>query len=271
MINLYTGTLQAFKKKPSVFTPFVIFAALEFLALMIIFLAPRMPLILVFGPPIRTFWGEKFLHYPANFLLLPKLASHSRMLLSIFAGSLLSGLAVSRLYEKPSKTAFKKYISLFLIVFIISILFYFSVKLIAILLTKYFMDHRRLLFLGARLWLGPISIVINLTLALLIQAPFVYAIPALIAGEEKFIKAILKSFVFFKKHFVTTLALAGLPMLIYIPIVILNYNTSLLIYKFFPEVILFVSLSSIVVSSLIVDPLITISTALFYRDKRQTI
>lgn len=269
VINIFSTTIKTIKKNPSIYAPFAVFALLEFIALIIVFLAPRAPLNLVLGPPIKTLWGEKFLHYPANFLLLPKLASHTRLFLSIFAGSLLTGLAVALAYRKSINTVYKKYIVLLLLIVIISALLYFFTKIITVLLVKYFSSgHKSLLFLSARAWLGPVSLIINLLFTLFVQSAFVYAIPALIIGEGKILKMIGKSFVFFKKHFIATLLLIGLPMLIYVPMVILNYNATLLIYKFFPEIILYIALLGIVISSLVIDPLITIATALFYLEKR---
>jgi len=269
-------TLQFFKNNPALFLPFIIFAAVESIALILCYFAPRTPLIFIFGPIIRTFWGERFLHYPFNFFLLPKLTSLSRFALSTIFGSLLTGMAVAiafDIYNKKEvnlkasfKSAAKKYIDLFTIVFIFSALFYFLVKIIAEGLLQYFLaGHSKLLFLKPALWMGPILLCINFIIALFIQSAFIYAIPLLIIGKEKLIHSITGSFrLFFKKLLIPTLILVGLPMLIYIPIVLLNYNPAILIDKFFPEFILVVLFLGIVISSLIIDPIVTISTASLY-------
>lgn len=275
----YNSTFRSLKATPALYIPFIIFAFFEFIALIFIYFAPRMPLRLIFGPPIRTFWGERFLHYPANFLLFPKLISLSRFALTVVLGSLLTGMAVAIILDIYNKKtiklkdsfllAFKKYISLFSIVFIFSVIFYILVKIVTIGLAKYFIaGHSRLLFLKASLWLGPLSSCINFILALLIQSAFIYAIPVLIIEKEKLIKSIIKSFGLFKKLFIPTLILVGLPMFIYIPILVLNYNTLFLIYRVFPEFILLVGFLGIIMSSLIIDPLVTISTASLYLNTR---
>lgn len=271
----YNTSIKFLKNNPALFVPFIIFAIIEFISLIVIYLAPRMPLRLIFGPPIRTFWGEGFLHYPANFLLLPKIASLSRMGLAVIFSSLLTGMAVALVlavyHKKPIKlkeafkSALKKYASLFIIVLIFTLLFYFLVRLATIVLMKYFMaGHSRLLFLKADLWMGPILLSINFMLALLIQSAFVYAIPLLIIEKQKLIKAIIGSLLLFKKLFIPTLILVGLPMLVYIPIIILNSKTAFLIDKVFPEFILLVSFLSIIISSLVIDTIVTISTTFLY-------
>ena len=276
-------TFQSLKNNPALFVPFLIFAIFEFITLIIIYLAPRMPLRIIFGPAIRTFWGEQFLHYPLNFLLLPKLASLSRMFLSVFFSSLLTGMAVSivfDLYNKKQvklkasfKVALKKYISLFIVVLILTATFYFTVKIITIGLTRYFIaGHSRLLFLGPGIWIGPILLCLNFILAVLIQSAFIYAIPVLIIDNEKLIKSIIKSLALFKSLFIPTIILVGLPVLVYIPIIVLKYNTTFLINRIFPEFILWVAILGIIVNALI-DLIITTSCTVVYlinKDKGQS-
>ena len=277
----YNTSIKSLKNHPALFLPFIIFAILEVIVLVIIYLAPRMPLRLILGPLISTFWGERFLHYPANFLLLPKIASLSRMGLAVIFSSLLSGVAVALVFavhnkkqikfKEAFKSALKKYSSLFIVVLIFTLLFYFLVKLVAIGLLNYFMaGHSRLLFLKPGIWMGPILSAINFMLALLIQSAFVYAIPLLIIEKQKLIKAVIGSFVLFKKLFIPTLILVGLPMLVYIPIIILNSKTAFLIDKVFPEFILLVSFLSIIISSLVIVTIVTVSTTFLYLASKES-
>jgi len=268
--KIITATVKTIKDTPAVYTPFLIFAALEFITLIFLFLAPRKFLLPLMGPPIRTLWGEQFLHYPSNFLLLPKLASFSRMGLSVIFGSILTGIAIAKVYKKPDMIAVKKYTSLFLIVFIVTILFYFTVNSLEFFLQNFFLQKQaKLLFLGPHIWMGPILFVSNIILAIIIQSAFVYAIPELILGDKKFFQAIFSSLKFCVKNLLITAVLTGIPMLLYIPIIVLNNNSALLITKMFPEIILLICITSIIISSLIIDPFVTISTALLYIDGRK--
>ena len=275
VIKTYTLTSKSFKQKPILWVPFAVYFAIELITLAILYLAPRMPLKIIFAPPIRTFWGERFLHYPYNFLLLPKLFSLSRMFSSVVLGSLLTGMAVviiSHIYQKKHiklglsfKAAFKKYISLFTIVLIVTMLFFYLTKVMPWLLIKYFSaGHAKLLFLKAQIWMGPILLCLNYILILLLQAFFIYAIPVLLIGQEKLLKSIMKSFVLCKRMFIPTIILVGIPMLIYIPFTIVNQNIFFLINNVFPEFVLIVLIFSSFMSSLVVDALVTTSTTLLY-------
>ena len=269
----------ALKNNRVIFIPFLIFAIVDLVSLFILFLAPRMPLRLALGPIIRTIWSETFLHYPANFILLQKLSFLSRLALSVLIGSLLTGMAVSIIqsifYKRPVElkksflSALKIYFSLFLVTLIVTGLFYFTGKAMSFVLAKYFSRHARLLFIGARIWFGPVSMALNFLIALFIQALFIYAIPLLIIEKMKFKKAIARSFVLLKKLFIPTILLIGLPMLLYIPIIVMEYNTVFLIEKFIPEIILVILMTGIIINSLLIDPLITAATTLLYLKKKE--
>lgn len=273
--SAYNLTFKSFGNNPILFAPFLIFAFFESLSLIIIYLAPRMPLRIVLGPIIKAFWSEFYLHYPNNFLLLSKLSYLARIGLAIAIGSLLSAIAITIVLDITQKkqinlrnsflSALKNYPSFFIIVFISVFLYYFAIKVFTSLLLSYFLSgHGRLIFLPARFWMGPVLFCVNFILAVIIQSAFIYAIPIIVIDKVKLIKAIFKSIIFFKKLFIPTIILVSLPMLISIPFSVLNSNTPFLINKFFPELILYIAFLSLVVNSLIIDPLVTVSTAFLY-------
>jgi hypothetical protein len=138
-------------------------------------------------------------------------------------------------------------------------------KIASKILLKYFTSgHTRLLFIGAKIWLGPILLVYNFALAIIIQSAFVYAIPILIIENTSLIKAIAKSFLLFRKYFIKTILLVGLPMILYIPIIVLQSDPGFLIVQLFPESILLISTLSLLISSLVIDLLITLTTTHLY-------
>jgi hypothetical protein len=279
--KVYQNTGLFLKTQPKLIVPFAIFAAVESLVLIFFFLSPRAPINALMGPIIIRLWGEAFLHYPTNFLLLPRLASASRMFLAVILSSLLTGMAVvlvARAHNKePVKlkeaffSAAKRYLSLFIIVLLLVVFFYFAVKAFSFLLIKYFSSGQAsLLFMKPTIWFGPVTLVVNFFFALLVQSFFVYAIPFLMLGKEKLLKAVVKSFVLFKKLLLPTLVLVGAPLLLYIPVTILEQNSAFLIQKVFPEFILIVLFFGIAISSLVVDLLITVSTTALYLDFKDT-
>lgn len=277
--QVFGSTIQSFKKHPQLLLPFIIFFILEISVLLFLFVIPREPIVKLFGPPIRTLWGEGFLHYPFNFILLPKLASLSRLVLTVFIGSFITGWAVflaSTLYYKKTlrfsetvSQTLKKYVSLFFVVSIVTLVLYFFGKLIGLALLKYFSSgHAKLLFIPARIWLGPIEACIGFILSVLVQALFIYAVPILLLNNDKPIRSLARSVGMFKRFPVVTTLLVFFPILLYVPVIVLLSNAQFLIYKVFPESVLCVLFLGSAISSLLIDPFITIaSTQIVIKDK----
>lgn len=279
--EIYFLTFETFKKHNKVLIPFAIFVGIEALALVFIYFLPRMPLVKLFGPPIRTFWGENFLHYPTFFILLPKLASHVKTILSCLIGGITSAMAVmlvQNIYlkqkldiKKSFLTNIKKYIYFFIIIFIVTALFYGITNSVGSLLAKYFIkgQHAKLLFIKSNIWLGPIMTIFGLITALGIQALFIYAFPFIVIENKKLFPAIWQGILLLKKFFLKNLILIGIPMLLFIPIIMIQTNTIFLISKTFPEITFFVGIISIIVNSLIIDSITTISTTYLFLKNRE--
>jgi len=87
-------------------------------------------------------------------------------------------------------------------------------------------------------------------------------------GKEKVIAAIIKSFILFKRLFVSTVLLVSIPMFLYIPVAILGYNNNILMDKFFPEITLWVLVLGALVMSLVIDALVTVSTTVLYLENK---
>ena len=275
IVNLYLTVLQLVKSRPKLFIPFIIFAVIDLSFLLIIYVVSQQPFNVVLTPPIKAFWGEKFLHYPYNFLLIPKLASMSRNFLSCVIGSLLTGCAVIMIADSYNnkiprfffslKTGVKKYFVLFSFVFMLTTLFGACFKLLETGLIKYFSSgHDTLLFLKPQVWFGPLLIVINLFIIILIHGAFGYVIPFLMIEKEKLSMVILKSLKFFAKFPIPTIFLIGLPVLLYLPIIFLQLETSFLISNFFPELVLYICVAASIINAIVIDSLITFSTVILF-------
>jgi len=280
LVITYTKTISLFKNHPILMLPFFIFACIDCLVLTIIFLAPRQPLLPFLGPIIITFWGEKFLHYPYNLLLLPKLEYFSRMGLSVVFASLLTGMAVAMIHEahmkKPIhlgrsfKSAMNKYVYLFIAVFFFTGLFYLIIRLVNAGLIHYFLSEgRSKSFLMTQVGLGPIILCVDFFIAMFIQAAYNYVIPTLMLEKKKFFRSLADAFLLFERLCIFTFLLVGIPLLSYIPIIIFNFNTMSLIQSFFPELVLIISFLGIIVSDLFINPIITASATLVFLETRE--
>ena len=92
---LLSGAANIIKAHPHILYPLCLYAFLQLFVLEILYFSPRFPLSAFFGPLITTLWGGTFLHYPFNFILLPKLFYYIQVPLYLFLGAFLSATAVT--------------------------------------------------------------------------------------------------------------------------------------------------------------------------------
>jgi hypothetical protein len=281
--KIYAATFKLFKDHRRLCVPFLILCLVQVVTLILLYFSPRLPLRYAFGPIIRTFWGPRFaatfIHYPSSFLLLPKLFQITSLSLSVCVGALTSGMAIAIIaaIQNKKKTdllsitrlALSKYMYLFIIVVLWVVTLHYSAKLLNLGAAYFFGFLFKLRVPKLGLIIVPFLTVMNFTLTVVIHSLLVYAIPVLIFEKAKLWKSILKSMSFFKERWVSTLILVGIPMLIYVPFSILLQKPGFLINKFFPEFVAHVILLGIIVNFLLIDPLITVSAALFYLSRRK--
>ncbi len=86
-ISLYKSVSASY----SLLIPFIILFIVDIILISVLYLSPRYPLSVLFAPPIRKLWGSQFLHYPMNFMLLPKLFYYARLVSSFYFWSLFNG------------------------------------------------------------------------------------------------------------------------------------------------------------------------------------
>lgn len=276
LFNVYGLTARAVLERPQVVIPFVIFLLVELVCLTFIYLAPRVPFNKVLAPPIIKFKGAQFLHYPANFLIMPELDSLTRNFLSVVLASLLTGWAVLLLKDvyakqKPKmwqslRQAAVQYFPLLGVVLIMVGVFSFVNKFLNLAFVKYFViaRHPSLLGIDARLWFNVILVAVKVLMILLIQGLLVYAFPYLMIGKQRFFTALARSLGMFFRHFGLTMLLLAIPYAVFVPVMVLQGNAAFVIDRMFPEAVLILTVIGAAVSSLVVDLLVTVSTTFVY-------
>ncbi len=253
------------RKHPVVFAPFVIAAGCSLIALYILFLAPQRPLSYLLAPPIRAVAGEKFLHYPFNFIILPKLFRLGDLFVGALVGMLMSAVGVGIVAEgltgkRPSFlinfiVAGKRYFAL-VAVWLIS----FGAITLAMKLIPQMFDSRFVI-------VKAFFVAISLGLSILIQAMFIYTVPVLILERQKLIPALRENFRMVLKYFLPTLILVLIPALVYVPVLLLKSYAVAFVHTTFPETVLIILGAGIVVTFFI-DVWVTVSITTFFLKKR---
>ncbi len=264
------------KKKPVILLPFVIIAFFECLALELIYFSSRKPISVFANPIIRKFFGEGFIHYPNNLLLLPKLFYYAQVAVYIFLAILLTAISINifknirmGLPLKANaliKNALKRYLS-FVIFGIIIIFFMILMKRADVFIFTKFIRFaskympqaaNKLYFIGLSFFLF-LSNVILLVFSVL-------TVPLIVIQKKSLFKALIRSIYLGFRNFFSIFGLIFLPFLVYLPLMLLKSGAPQLINKTFPEINLYITAAGIVIA-LFIDCFIVICASQFLLDK----
>lgn len=258
--GVYRETAAILLENPTIALLFLFIAVLDGLALAALFLAPSWPFSAIVAPIIRTFWSERFLHYPDNFVLLPKLFNHAHFVILTVFGVIVNGLVIKKIEGEvkgqkittfaAAGPVFRKYFSLLAGWVICYGLFIFAAE-------------RTLKMLPGIL---PLQFSAGFIVSLILQALFAFVLPALLIEANGFIKNFWRGLVFSVQHFVTVCVMVALPVLL---MVVLSFVKALapLYSRSYPEAVLWVLGFGILIT-LIVEITVTVTTAVYYIKER---
>ncbi len=262
IVEIYQQVFSVLRKNPTVMFLFFAVAFFDLVALIVLYFAPSPPVSNVLAPIIRTFWGDYYLHYPNNFLLLPKLFGYAHFLTSTVLGVFVTGIIIKKIEAETfgqkistlsaAVPVIRKYLALVAVWLISYGAFVFSLKGVLMLL-----PHN----------LG-IQLVGGFLLGLVMQSILVFLLPALMIIKNSFFKTLLEGIRFGLKNMVLTSALIFTPMLFALGIAVARLFTPFFV-RIHPELVLWVLCSSIVIT-LLVDILVTSSATLLFLKVRHS-
>lgn len=272
IVKVWQDSFRLIYKHPKVVVPFLVSSAVNFLALYILYLSPQRPVRVVLAPVIRKLWGEQFLHYPLNFVLLPKMFQYSEIVVSALIGIVMGAWAIGMItdiYNKGrskmlnnSLYAASRYFSL-MAVWIANYLF-------AMLVSKYL----PVLFGGLKHMHLYWSITVAFVVMVIMQVLFIFLPVILVVEKSKLVPALRSNLIALSRLAGPAVVLLLVPSMLYLPVLIVKTKIGGLMNKFSPEIVLVV-LAAGVVASFLVDTLVITSTTLLYlhtknqKDKRR--
>ncbi|MFH1855954.1 MAG: hypothetical protein ABH836_01840 [Candidatus Omnitrophota bacterium] len=261
-------TFKTLREYPRISVPFVFSALAEVFFLIILYYAPRYPFSAILAPPIKTFVGEAYLHYPLNFILLPRLFYFAKVFvwftMGICAWAVSSNM-VSQVQEGrflPSiagsfNRVIRRYPALFLFALSIFILSLVIFKLPQFLVMKLYFLPR-----GKYFTLQSFSF-ISFFITIAVEALLIYIVPSIIIERQSFFGALKRTWALSKEIYMPTLAIILIPRLLEMGVFFLKQKLPLIMTKTFPEITLWVLGADIVVSFLTNLIVITLITDLF--------
>lgn len=275
--NFIFKPLLYLKKSPKLLLPFMILAIFQGIALYLIYMYPQNPFSILFAPPIKKFFGENYLHYPANFIIMPKLFAYSLIALNIFPGILLNAILIGFIndiwntktisFRTKTSQVIKKIIPL-LLIFILTfyfskILMIFTPKLLNIIKLKELMLFKDLNIFLTKHTLPNIDIIINFFMDFLSQSVLIYAICIIVIENKNFLSSLLLNFKYFFKLIIPTFLVFTISAFFYLPLLFIKYRLVYIMYKTFPEITVYVLALEILIL-FILNYFITVSTTVLF-------
>jgi hypothetical protein len=256
-LAVYRRLFLLLKSAPGIIAPFLALGVVYESLLAASFCAPMFPLSPVLAPVIRAFWGEQFLHYPMNFLLLPRLFELGKTALDFLPGLVLSATAVALVAQaderQPVKMGdgMKKVLSRYLrLVVIWGITLGIALGLV------------RLVRYAGYLWpLREFVVWGEVAVSVLVQMLLVFALPSVVIENKKVTVSLARSLQLLRRYPLTVLLLVGIPNLLLAPFLYLQSRIPTLMQRYFPETALCV-MAAYVAVIVLADFLITASSAL---------
>lgn len=261
-IRIHNETMAVLKQTPTMIVLFGFIAVLDSLALMSLYLAPSKPFSFLLAPIIRTFWGDTFLHYPLNFVLLPKLFNHAHFIILTLFGMMITGIVIKQIQAAvegkkisiffAAQAVSKKYFALLAVWLGTAALWRFGfARLIAYLPSNMFV-HFALAFLSG----------------VIFQACFVFIFPALLIQQESVFKNLREGILFGVKNLKSVSLLIALPVFFLFASSLLKSFAPVFV-KVYPELVLWI-LSAGILISMFADLWITLSTTIYFMKARSS-
>lgn len=274
IIPLLRTSTSALLEHRRILFPYILMFMLQIFYLEILYFSPRYPLVNFFGPIIRSFWGEQFLHYPQNLLLLPRLFHNIFVqgFFYIFINSFLIAVSIGMILSinEGSKIRLKDMCAIvwerFVHIFVLAVLSFVCVKY---LLSVYSSLYERALIIrsvSGKFYMLKTLIIngspyFNLLISVIIAMFFAYALPIIISQKKNVFSAIKDNFFMVCRAPVTTFMIILLPSLLYVPILLLR--SSFVMQFGIPELSVLMLIFSAFVMVLI-DAIVYTSLTTFY-------
>ena len=257
IVEIYRQVFFLLKKDPTLSLLFIINALLDLATLIFLFLAPFAPVSYLLAPVIRTFWSDAYLHYPQNFVLLPKLYNNAHLLVTMTVGIFISGLVIKKIEGEmrggkcvslvsAGREVFKRYFSLLLLWLFSYGLFATGIKILLPMIPK----NLGLQLGGTFLW------------GLICQSLAAFLMPSLLLLNKGFFKKVGVGLRYGVKNILVTAGLIAAPLALAMVLSFFRWLTPFFI-KLCPELVLWVLALGCGLMTL-VDMWITLSTTVLF-------
>ena len=258
LIPLLTSSIRTYLSNPIIALPFITLTFIQLLIIEILYFAVRNPLSSFFNPVINRLWGEIYIHYPFNFVIIPKLFQYTEYPTVIFISSFYVCVAIaiislinnnkkinlSIVYREVSQ----QYVHIFLAALLSFGIFWGSQSLYSLLILKAW---------GVSSIKGPFYILKTavlegtpyffLLISILVTTAFSFVFPIIVIEKKRITHALYENFSLLKKSWKIIFFVILIPMMAYVPVMLLRNNLAPLAEATFPEVRIIILIASVII------------------------
>ncbi|MEW6618241.1 MAG: hypothetical protein AB1422_02630 [bacterium] len=200
------------------------------------------------APPIKVFFGESYLHYPSNLVILPTIFDYVDLILVLIFAPLISGMTVRMVYQsaeghKPEIFSnifpvLKKYLILLGLWIIVTILIFTIFHLGKFLVSEFYTKEISKAIHIPTWRMTRLMEYFCFFLTLVIETFFAFCIPIVIIENKKILASIKTSFKISLSLFLVTFILICVPNILNNMIVLIKQKVLILLMdNFFPEIV----------------------------------
>jgi len=275
------GAIDTFVNNPVILIPFLTIAFIQLLILEMLYFFPRFPLSMFFNPIVTTLWGGEFVHYPNNFIILPKLFQNAQVFLYLFVSCFFIAVAISIISNINNgqkinvwaicRETLGQYVDIFAGALISFGLFFGLHKLYNILMTQVLsassVDG---IFLVMKKFIAYGTPFVNLLFGVIVTTLFAFVFPVIVIEKKRIIAAIGLNFKHLWGSFWFIFSIVLLPTLLYVPVLLLRDNLGGIAQTIMPEIRVIAFVISILVT-MIIDVIIYTAITTYYLLKKEQV
>jgi len=233
ILPLLSNTLYILRENKIILFPYMIILFLQLLLLEILYFFPRYPLNKFFNPIVSKLWSDHYLHYPLNFVLLPKLYQYLLIPSHIFLNSLLicmSIIIISNINNSKHSSIKKVFIDAIsrYVHIVVATILSFILVISFFRIYEIFYDRASIIRSSSGIYFIIKSVImvgapyINLVLSVFATAIFVFLLPLIMIDKKNVFAAIIANFRLLRGSFWYLFFVILIPSVMYIPILLLR-------------------------------------------------
>jgi hypothetical protein len=278
VIPLVRAGVNTLFTNPVIFSPFMTMAFIQLLLLEILYFAPRYPLSVFFGPLIRHQWGELYVHFPFFLSRLASLYDLIHIPIYLLLGGFFTAGAIRIIFhintgmktglKSALKEVWPQYIHV-VIFAIISLSLYYGLQQGYGQLVNRAMQIRSEsgFFYMMKVFVIQGAPFVYLLMSVFVTGLLAFVLPVIVIDQKKIFPAFMDNFKLLKRTWPLIFLVVFIPMLLYIPILLMRLYFTIWIDTFLPVLRYTILMLGIIVMMFIEAVIYTSVTTYYLIDK----